>query len=73
MDPRGRESDPMASMRTRGDPKATPSSNAYFHQVFSREGGTLPTPFAAISAGPHVPHLCVVLLFVLNRSLVNNA
>ena len=33
MNPHGHESDPMAFMRPRGDPKNTPSPHAYFHQV----------------------------------------
>ena len=46
MNPQGHESDPMAFMRPRGDPKNTPSPHAYFYQVFFREGGTLPAPGA---------------------------
>ena len=48
MHPRGHESDPMAFMRPRGDPKNTPSPHAYFYQVFFREGGTLPAPGALV-------------------------
>ena len=44
MNPKGRESDPMAPMRPRGDPTKNPSPHAYFHQVFFREGGTLLDP-----------------------------
>ena len=45
----GHESDPMAFLRPRGDPKNSLSPDAYFHQVFFRGGGTLPTPGALAS------------------------
>ena len=45
----GHEYDPMAFLRPRGDPKNSLSPHAYFHQVFVRGGGTLPTPGALAS------------------------